>query len=175
MAPLLQALATATSSVLAPHYNTLWTPYSGQYTQFPPTRFPHFLEKINTLFRMYHSNGVLKDNMEVKTMFNLTNNFTGAVVYVNAINNTLSSVSIPSDLAKNLTASRHLDFVVGSYPTISPLLSPSPSNLTVVSAVVAVQVWGEGVATDNLPTPVIITLSHTRKVIYVYMYIYLKN
>ena len=102
--------------------------------------------------------------MQVKTIFNLTSNFSGTVVYLNAVNNTLSSVALSSELAKNLTASHHLDIVIASYPTIAPLLSPSLSNYTVASAVLSVQAWGEGITTGHLSTPVVLSLAHTRKV-----------
>ena len=97
-------------------------------------------------------------------MFNLTSNFSGAVVYMNAVNESLSSIVFLSNLTKNLHLSQSLDIVVGSYPTIGPLLSPSPSNFTIVSVILTVQIWGEGVSKNNLPAPVIITLAHSRKV-----------
>lgn len=98
-------------------------------------------------------------------MFNLTSNFSGAVVYMNAVNDSMSSIVLSSDLTKDLNQSQSLDVVVGSYPTIGPLLSPSPSNLTIVSVILTVQIWSEGVTKNNLPAPVIITLAHSRKVI----------
>lgn len=97
-------------------------------------------------------------------MFNLTSNFSGAVVYMNAVNDSLSSIVFSSNLTKNLHLSQSLDIVVGSYPTVGPLLSPSPSNFTIASVILTVQIWGEGVAKNNLPAPVIITLAHSRKV-----------
>lgn len=102
--------------------------------------------------------------MEVKTLFNLTRNFSGDVVYITAINDSLSSVVLSSDLTKNLQPSQYFDVVVGSYPTIVPLLPPSLSNFTIVSVILTVQLWSEGVSKNNLPAPMIITLPHLRKV-----------
>lgn len=97
--------------------------------------------------------------MKVKAIFNLTSNFSD-VVYVNAVNDSLSSI----DLAENLQPSQYFDVVVGSYPTIAPLLPPSLSNFTIVSVILTVQIWSEGVSKNSLPAPIIITLPHLREV-----------
>lgn len=161
----LQAISTSISRLLAPEYSTLWTPTSSQYTGFSLSlHLPQTLEMTSTLFQLYHSSGVSKPHMEIKAMFNLTSNFSGAVVYMNALNGSLSSIVFSSNLTKNLRPSQSLDIVVGSYPTIGPLLSPSPSNFTIASVILTVQIWGKGFTEDNLPAPVIITLAHSRKV-----------
>ena len=137
------------------------------------------------LFHIYGGSGVSRKNLEIKTVFNVTGDFSGAVMYMNTANDNWSSILFPSDLTKNLTALYRMDFVVGSYPTLASLLPPpsippspppassssvpppssSLSNLTIVSAVLSVQVWIDGVANGNLPAPVVITLAHTRKVL----------
>ena len=113
-------------------------------------------------------------NFDVKTIFRDGLNIPPEmiVIYVSALNGSSSSVSLPQDVLENAT-----DVVVGSYPTLSHLLSPPASNLSVASAIVSIQVWHkekdakkeeeeeeEVVEMKGLRVPVVLAVAHTRKV-----------
>lgn len=156
---LTQALSTTASNLLAPRHSNLWTLATAAETGFSPLDFPSALEKMTSLFRVFHSAGVTEPYLQVKTIFNVASTFSEGVVYVDALNGTSSSIDLPLDLTQNVT-----DIIIGSYPTLSPLLSLTLSNFTVASAVLSIQVWGDQAPTDDLPTPITLSLAHTRKV-----------
>ena len=119
---------------------------------------------MTSLFKQFRAVGEKEANFDVKTIFKDGLNVPpeSIVVYVGALNGSSSSVSLPHDVLENVT-----DVVVGSYPTLSLLLSLPTSNLSVASAIVSVQVWRkeeEEVEVKDLRVPVVLALAHTRKV-----------
>ena len=165
-------IATAISNLLSPTHTHSWTTSSAQFTGFLPSLFPSTLELFSDLFRLYQARGGLsRPHLVVMAMLNFTSaNFSGDFVDLCIENRTKSSISLPPDLGKARNKSvGHFDVVVGVYPTLSPLLLPSEinANMSVASVVMTIQVWHDGVAHSNLSTPVIITLAHIRKVLYI--------
>ena len=159
------------SNVLSPDYTNSWLASTPHITSFPLSHIPHTLELTTTLFHIYQSRGgVSLPHLQVKTILNTTAaNISNAVMYMESMNGTTSSIVLPADFERNSNTSRQFDIVVGSYPTLYPLLSPSPSifaNMSVVSVIISVKVWSpDGITIGNLPsTPIIITLAHARKV-----------
>lgn len=164
----IQAIVTVFNNVLSPRYASSWAAATDtEFTRFSLTNIPPTLHQLHTLFRLYGSSGISLPHMAVRTVLNITRNFSGGVVYVGVVNNTVSSVILPSDLTKNMSSLHHLDFVVGAYPTVGLFLTPPPSqqNMTIVTTVVSVQLWNEAGTVVVLSTPLTITLAHTREVI----------
>ena len=107
------------------------------------------------------------ENLDIATLVLPTEQFNGSVFEL-AVNDTSAVVSLPPNISPSSSSST-LHIAVAQFATIGTLLPNSftfnlSRNYTVATPLVSVQVWGEGVTTHALPTPVILTLEYSSEV-----------
>lgn len=151
--------------LLDPDLTRLWEAVGDGYSSID---LLHTLEQLaNRTTTSLEGESLSLGHLGIATLVLPTEKFNGSVFEL-AVNDTSAVVSLPPNIPSSSPSST-LHIAVAQFATIGTLLPNSftfnsSRNLTVATPLVSVQVWGEGVTTHTLPTPVILTLEYSSEV-----------
>ena len=153
------------SHVLNPALARLWEAVGDGYSSVD---LLHTLEQLaNRTTTSLKGESLSLEHLDIETLVLPIEKFNGSVCEL-AVNDTSAVVSLPPNIPSSSPSST-LHIAVAQLATVGTLLPNSftfnsSRNLTVATPLVSVQVWGEGVTTHTLPTPVILTLEYNSEV-----------
>lgn len=154
------------SHVLNPALTRLWEAVGDGYSSVD---LLHTLEQLaNRTTTSLEGESLSLEHLDIATLVLPTERFNGSVFEL-AVNDTSAVVSLPPNIPSSSPSSSTLHIAVAQLATVGTLLPNSftfnsSRNLTVATPLVSVQMWGEGVTTHTLPTPVILTLEYSSEV-----------
>ena len=151
--------------LLDPDLTRLWEAVGDGYSSID---LLHTLEQLaNRTTTSLEGESLSLGHLEIATLVLPTEKFNGSVFEL-AVNDTSAVVSLPPNIPSSSPSST-LHIAVAQFANIGTLLPNfftfnSSRNLTVATPLVSVQVWGEGVTTHTLPTPISLTLEYSSEV-----------
>lgn len=160
----LQSMVLTVDHILDPGLTRLWGAVGDGYSSVDLLATLEQLANRTTTASL-EGESLPLENLDIATLVLPTEQFNGSVFEL-AVNDTSAVVSLPQDIS---SPSSTLHIAVAQFATIGTLLPNSLTfnlsrNFTVATPLVSVQVWGEGVTTHTLPTPVILTLEYGSEV-----------
>ena len=153
------------SHILDPGLVRLWEAVGDGYSSIDLLRTLEQLANRTTTSLEGESSSL--EHLDIASLVLPTEKFNGSVFEL-SVNDTSAVVSLPPNISSSSPSST-LHIAVAQFATIGTLLPNSftfnlSRNLTVATPLVSVQVWGEGVTTHTLPTPVILTREYSSEV-----------
>ena len=163
----LQSMVLTVDHILNPGLTRLWEAVGDGYSSVDLLATLEQLANRTTTASL-EGESLPLENLDIATLVLPTEQFNGSVFEL-AVNDTSAVVSLPPDISSSSSSSSTLHLAVAQFATIGTLLPNSftfnlSRNYTVATPLVSVQVWGEGVTTHALPTPVILTLEYSSEV-----------
>lgn len=159
----LQSVALTASHLLDPGLAQLWGAVGVGYS---PVDLLHTLEQLANSTTSLEKESLSLDHIAIATLTQPSQQFLGKVFNV-SVNGTTAVVSLPPDISSSPSST--LNIAIAQLATIGTLLPSSflfnsSQNLTVGTPLVSVQVWGEGVVSQSLPTPATLTMEYSTEV-----------